>query len=87
MPSVRDELERGAEVTRVVLDSALAPWGGVRVCIDAYETSVRTATDFQLTVARNVRLEPIRSFAATCANVTRDVAAAQLSTARWFLDR
>ena len=87
MPSVRNELERGTELTRVVLDAALVPWGGVRVCIDAYEASVRFVTDFQLSVARTVRLEPIRSLAATCANVTRDVGAAQLSAARWFLDR
>ena len=42
--------------------------------------------DLQLTVAKTVRLEPVRSFAATCADVTRDIGAAQLSTARWFLD-
>ena len=42
--------------------------------------------DLQLTVANAVRLEPIRSFVAACANATRDVGATQLSTARWFLD-
>jgi len=44
------------------------------------------ATDVQLTVARTVRLEPIRSLAATGANLTRDIGATQLSAARWFLD-
>jgi ribonuclease HII len=86
MPSIRDEFERGAEVTRVVLEAACAPWGGSRIYIDAYEASIRIATDLQLTVAQAVRVEPIRSFAATCAKVTRDIGATQLSAARWFLE-
>jgi hypothetical protein len=86
MPSIEQEFERTADVTRVVLEAACAPWGGSRVCIDAYETRIRMATDLQLTVANAVRLEPIRSVAATCASMTRDIAATQLSTARWFLD-
>jgi hypothetical protein len=72
VPSIRDELERRAEV--------------IRVCIDAYEASIQIATDVQLTVANVVRLEPVRSIAATCANLTRDIGAAQLSAVRWFLD-
>jgi hypothetical protein len=72
VPSIGDELERRVEVTRV--------------CIDAYEASIRIATDVQLTVANVVRLEPVRSIAATCANLTRDIGAAQLSALRWFLD-
>ena len=71
------------DVTRLLLD---APWSAARACVDAYETGIRIATDVQLTVARTVRLEPIRSVAATCANLTRDIGATQLSTARWFLD-
>ena len=70
----------------MVLEASLAPWGGSRICTDAYETSIQVTADLQLTVANAVRLEPIRSFAATCANATRDVGATQLSTARWFLD-
>jgi hypothetical protein len=72
VPSIGDELERRAEV--------------IRVCIDAYEAGIRIATDVQLTVASVVRLEPVRSIAATCANLTRDIGAAQLSALRWFLD-
>ena len=62
MPSIKDELERTADVTRVVLEAACAPWGGSRVCIDAYETRIRIATDLQLTVANAVRAraDPLR---------------------------
>ena len=86
MPSIKDKLERPADVTRVVLEASFAPWGGSRICIDAYEASIQVAADLQLTVAKAVRLEPVRSFAATCADVTRDIGATQLSAARWFLD-
>ncbi len=71
------------EATRLVPDVALAP---LRVCLDAYEVAIGLATDFQLAVARAARIEPVRSLAGTCANLTRDIGAAQLSTVRWFLD-
>lgn len=58
----------------------------VELCIDAYEANIRAATDMQLTVARVVDLEPVRSFAATCADLTRDIGATQVSSARWILD-
>ena len=58
----------------------------VQLCIDAYEANIRVATDLQLTVARVVDLEPVRSFAATCADLTRDIGATQVSSARWILD-
>ena len=86
MPFHQDKRELRAAMTGVVLEASLAPWGGRRICTDAYETSIQVAADLQLTVANAVRLEPIRSFVATCASVTRDVGATQLSTARWFLD-
>jgi hypothetical protein len=86
MPSVRDELERCGDVVRVILDTAFGPWGGSRACVDAYEASVRAATDIHLTVAAAVDLEPLRSLATTCADLTRDIGATQLSAARWFLD-
>ena len=44
------------------------------------------ATNLQLNFAKTVRVEPIRTLASTLAGVTRDVGAAQLSVARWFLD-
>jgi hypothetical protein len=56
------------------------------LCIDAYELGVRAATDLHLAVAKVFELEPLRSLAATCADLTRDIGAAQVSSARWFLD-
>jgi hypothetical protein len=73
-------------MTGAVLDASLSPWGGRRICTDAYETTIEVTADLQLTVANAVHLEPMRSFVAACANATRDVGAAQLSTARWLLD-
>jgi len=55
-------------------------------CIDAYEAGIRAATDAHLTVARVIELEPVRSFAATWADLTRDIGATQVSSARWMLD-
>ena len=69
-----------------LLGSALPPWGGAEACIDAYEDGVRAATDVQLTVARALDVEPARSLAATCVDLTRDIGATQLSSARWLLD-
>ena len=86
MPSIKNPFERPPDVTRTVFEASFAPWGGSRICTDAYETGIQVMADLQLTVAKAVRLEPVRSFATTCANVTRDIGAAQLSTARWFLD-
>jgi hypothetical protein len=65
---------------RAVLGAAMTPG------IDAYEAGVRIVTDVQMSVAKAVRFEPVRWLAATCAGATRDVAAAQLSAVRWFLD-
>jgi hypothetical protein len=79
MPTLKPDID----ITHSLLD---APWSAARACVDAYETGIRIATDVQLTVARTVRLEPMRSVAATCANLTRDIGATQLSAARWFLD-
>ena len=85
MSSIKDKLERPADVTCVVLEAMFAPWGGSRICTDAYETSIQVAADLQLIVAKAVRLEPLPSWAATWAGMTRDVGAAQLSAARWYL--
>ena len=82
----QDRRELQAAMTGAVLEASLAPWGGRRICTDAYETSIQVTADLQLTVANAVSHEPIRSFVAACANATRDVGATQLSTARWFLD-
>jgi hypothetical protein len=80
------DYERSAERARVAVEAALAPWGGSETCIDAYEAGVRVFTDFQLQLARTLNVEPARSFAAGCADITRDLGATQVSSARWFLD-
>ena len=75
MPSrPRRRLERGARADRLLRRRATRRASGDR------------ARDLQLTVARVVRLEPVRSLAVASANLTRDIGAAQLSAARWFLD-
>ena len=74
------------DLARVCVKAALAPWGGAEACLDRYETGVRLATNLQLSAAKVARVEPLRSFVSTLAGVTRDVGAAQLSAARWFLD-
>ena len=71
---------------RVVARTALAPWGGSEAVLDRCEAGVRLATNLQLMVAKTVPVEPVRTVASTLAGVTRDVGAAQLSLARWFLD-
>ena len=54
--------------------------------IDAYEAGFRAAADIQLHVARVIDVEPVRAFAATYADLTRDIVATQVSSARWLLD-
>jgi hypothetical protein len=71
---------------RVVGRAALSPWGGTEKVLDRYEAGVRMATNLQLSFANAVSVEPIRTLASALAGVTRDVGAAQLSVARWFLD-
>jgi hypothetical protein len=71
---------------RAAVKVALAPWGGSEAVLDRYEAGVRLATNLQLTFAKVVHVEPVRTVASTLAGVTRDVGAAQLSAARWFLD-
>jgi hypothetical protein len=79
-------LERGVDRAGKVAGSALVPWGGAEACIDAYEDRVRASAEMQLTVARALRFEPARSLAATYMDVTRDIVAAQVSSARWLFD-
>ena len=62
------------------------PWGGAQACLDAYETTVRAITDAQMSAARAIDLEPVRSALASSAHLTRDLGAAQLSAMRWILD-
>lgn len=85
------------DLTSGMLEGLKRPANGYRVsmpyfqdeaalCIDAYEVGIRAATDLHLTVAKVFDLEPLRSLAAACADLTRDIGATQVSSARWILD-
>jgi hypothetical protein len=76
----------GEEHARAAIELALSPWGGSAACIDAYETAIRALTELQWTVACVVDLEPVRLLASSCADLTRDIGATQVSSARWLLD-
>jgi hypothetical protein len=58
----------------------------LEVAINAYEDVIRRSCDLQRTLARTLGFEPARSLLNTTADLTRDVAAVQLSGARWLLD-
>jgi hypothetical protein len=75
-----------APTTDIVWPLPKATTSIFELCIDAYEASVRAASDLHMNVARTASLEPVRSLAATFAGVTRDIGAAQVSIARWFLE-
>ncbi len=77
---------RVLDVVGRVARTALVPWGGAETCVDAYETAIRTLTDAQLSAARAIHVEPLRSVLASSAHATRDIGAAHLSAARWILD-
>ena len=81
-----DVLERTADAVGRVARTLLVPWGGAEACVDAYEAAVRAVTDAQLGAARAIDIEPMRWVLASCAQLTRDIGAAHLSSARWFLD-
>jgi hypothetical protein len=66
--------------------TALAWWGGAETYVDAYEAALRATTDAQLHLARVVESGPMRTMFASCADMTRDIGATQLSTVRWILD-
>jgi hypothetical protein len=71
---------------RELAESILRPWGGPAVAIDAYEAASRAAADAQLAFAGVLELQPVRALAVLAADMTRDVTAVQVSTARWLLD-
>ena len=54
--------------------------------INGYEDVIRRSCDLQRAIARGVPFEPVRSILNTTADLTRDIAAVQLSGARWLLD-
>jgi hypothetical protein len=58
----------------------------LEAAVNGYEDMVRRACDVQRALARAVPYEPARSILDTTADLTRDIAAVQLSGARWLLD-
>jgi hypothetical protein len=81
-----DHLLRAADAAGRAAKTALAWWGSAEAYVDAYEAAIRTATDTQLHAARMVDSGPMRTMLASCADMTRDIGATQLSTVRWLLD-
>ena len=81
-----DAFDRAVDIAGRVAKVALVPWGGAEACVDAYEAAVRAATDVQLSTARAITIEPARCVLASCADLTRDIGATQLSSMRWILD-
>jgi hypothetical protein len=58
----------------------------VEAAVNGYEDMIRRACDLQRALARAVPYEPARSILNTTADLTRDIAAVQLSGARWLMD-
>jgi hypothetical protein len=54
--------------------------------IDGYEDVIRRFCELQRTLARSVPVDPVQSILSTTADLTRDIAAIQLSCALWLLD-
>jgi hypothetical protein len=71
---------------RELAESVLRPWGGPAAAIDAYEAATRATANAQLALARALELQPAREIVVLWADLTRDVGAVQVSTARWLLD-
>jgi len=58
----------------------------LEAAVNGYEDMVRRACDLQRALARAVPYEAARSILNATADLTRDIAAVQLSGARWLLD-
>jgi hypothetical protein len=58
----------------------------LEAAVNGYEDMIRRTCDVERTLARAVPYEPARSILNTTADLTRDIAAVQLSGARWLLD-
>ena len=58
----------------------------LEAAVNGYEDLIRRSCDLQRALARAVPFEPARSLLDTTADLTRDVAAVQISGARWLLD-
>jgi hypothetical protein len=58
----------------------------LEAAVNGYEDMVRRSCDLQRALARALPFEPARVLLITTADLTRDIAAVQLSGARWLLD-
>jgi hypothetical protein len=58
----------------------------LEAAVNGYEDVIRRCCDAQRALARALGFEPARAILNTTANLTRDIAAVQLSGARWLLD-
>ena len=58
----------------------------LEAALNGYEDVIRRWCDVQRALARALPIEPARAILNTTADVTRDIAAVQLSGARWLLD-
>ncbi len=86
MPFTDGALERALDAIGRIGRTVLIPWGGAEACVDAYESGIRALADAQLGIARAVEVDPVRAVFASCAEMTRDLGATQLSGMRWILD-
>jgi hypothetical protein len=58
----------------------------LEAAVNGYEELIHRSCDLQRALARAAPFEPARSLLNTTADLTRDVAAVQISGARWLLD-
>jgi hypothetical protein len=58
----------------------------LEAALNGYEDVIRRWCDVQRGLSRTLAFEPARSILNTTADLTRDIAAVQLSGARWLLD-
>jgi hypothetical protein len=58
----------------------------LEAAVNGYEDMIRKSYDLQRALARLLPFEPASSLLNTTASLTRDIAAVQLSRARWLLD-
>jgi hypothetical protein len=58
----------------------------LEAAVNGYEDMIRRTCELQRHLARTLAFEPARTLLDTTADLTRDIAAVQVSAARWMLD-
>jgi hypothetical protein len=58
----------------------------LEAAVNGYEDMIRRTCELQRQLARTLAFEPARTLLDTTADLTRDIAAVQVSAARWMLD-